>query len=335
MPRPVPIYRDDVGTYSADMCLPLSQAAANGLVRLKALVHGHYPGSKLPHGALPGLKTVGFWDAEHSQDWGLPWHRNEGIEITFLESGSLGFAVEDREYDLHADDLTLTRPWQRHRVGKPNVGVGRLHWMILDVGVRRPNQEWKWPNWTVLSPADRRELTNIFRHHERAVWRASADLRRCFQAIAHAVETDRSGNGVSRIAVRVNEILILLLDLFRAQKIKLDESLSSSLRTIELFLADLRAHPEHLAIDWTLQDMAKSCGLGVTQFVQYVKKATNMTPIQYLNDCRLDMAANLLRRKAGASVTDVALTCGFSSSQYFATVFANRFGVPPRDYRAG
>ena len=335
MPRPVPIYRDDIETYSADMCLPLSDAATRGQVRLQALVRGHYPGAKLPHGALPGLKTVGFWDAGHDQDWGLPWHRNEGIEITFLESGGLAFAVEDRECDLHADHLTVTRPWQRHRVGKPNIGVGRLHWLILDVGVRRPNQEWKWPDWIVLSPADRLELTNILRQNDRAVWRASAGLRRCFQSIACAVETDRSGSNVSRIAVWANEMFLLLLDLFRTQRIKLDESLSGSLHTVELFLADLKAHAEHLAIDWTLADMAKSCGLGATQFVQYVKKATNMTPIQYLNDCRLDMAAKLLRDRRGENVTEIALECGFASSQYFATVFARRFQVSPRDYRAG
>jgi AraC family L-rhamnose operon regulatory protein RhaS len=335
MPKPAPIYRDDVETYSADMCLPLSDAARAGQIRLQALVHGHYPGSRLPHGALPGLKTVGFWDAEHPQSWGLDWHRNEGIEITFLESGSLGFAVDDREYGLHADHLTVTRPWQRHRVGKPNVGVGRLHWLILDVGVRRPNQDWTWPEWIVLSPADQVELTNILRHNERAVWPATADLRRCFQAIGQAVETDRSGSSVSRVAVWTNEMLLLLLDLFRSQKISLDESLSGSLRTVELFLADLKAHSEHLSLDWTLPDMAKACGLGVTQFVQYVKKLTNMTPMQYLNDCRLDNAAQLLRDRPRESVTDVALTCGFTSSQYFATVFARRFGVTPRDYRAG
>jgi AraC-like DNA-binding protein len=335
MSKPVPIYRTDLETYSADLCLPLSEAARAGQVRLEALVHGHYPGKRLPQGVLPGLKTIGFWDVERSQEWGLPWHRNEGVEITFLESGGVAYSADDREYDLHADDLTVTRPWQRHRVGRPNVGVGRLHWMILDVGVRRPNQDWKWPDWIVLSPPDRVELTNILRQNDRAVWRASADLRRCFQTVAQAVETDRSGSSASRIAVCANEILLLLLHLFRTKRINLDESLASSIHTVELFLKDLRDHAEHLALEWTLESMAQSCGLGVTQFVQHVKKLTNMTPIQHLNECRLELAALLLRGRRGESVTDVALTCGFSSSQYFATVFSRRFGASPRDYRAG
>jgi AraC family L-rhamnose operon regulatory protein RhaS len=272
MSRPTPIFRNHEETYHADTCAALAEAVNRGSVSLQTLVHGHYPGRPLPHGALTGVKTIGYWDAESAQDWGLPWHRNEGIEITFLESGSLSFAVEDRAYRLQADDLTVTRPWQRHCVGNPNIGAGRLHWIIIDLGVRRPNQPWRWPNWIMLSPPDLAELTNILRQNERPVWKASADLRRCFHAIAHAVESDRKGSGVSLITVRVNELFVLLLEMLRGQKIQLDDSLSSSRRTVQLFLADLRAHPEHLALKWTVQEMADSCGLGVTRFVHHVRE---------------------------------------------------------------
>lgn len=79
--------------------------------------------------------------------------------------------------------------------------------------------------------------------------------------------------------------------------------------------------------------MAESCGLGVTQFVHHVKLLTNMTPLQYFNNCRLDLAARLLRERTTESIVDIAMDCGFSSSQYFATVFSHRFGGSPRDYR--
>src|SRR5207249_3334840 len=112
---------------------------------------------KLPAGELCGIKSIGYWDALGPQTWGLPWHRNEGVEVTFLESGRLGFAVDGREYALQPDALTVTRPWQSHRVGNPLIGPGKLHWLILDVGVRRPNQAWRWPDWVMLKGADREE----------------------------------------------------------------------------------------------------------------------------------------------------------------------------------
>ncbi|MBL8179204.1 MAG: cupin domain-containing protein, partial [Bryobacterales bacterium] len=119
MAKPVPIFRGDDQTFQADACLPLVEACRANRVHLEALVHGHYPGKRLPSSALPGLKTVGFWDGAGEQPWGLPWHRNEGVEITWLESGTFSFTVDDREHDLKPGDITVTRPWQLHRVGNP------------------------------------------------------------------------------------------------------------------------------------------------------------------------------------------------------------------------
>jgi AraC-like DNA-binding protein len=332
MKTPVPIYKSPDESFVADTCQPLVEAAKRGEVRLEALVHGHYPGRKLPAGELPGLKTAGYWDAAAAQRWALPWHRNEGIEITFLESGRLGFAVDDRDYPLEAGALTVTRPWQKHRVGSPAVGAGKLHWMILDVGVRRPSQPWKWPQWIMLSAADRNELAGVLRQTDRPVWKASSEIRLCFHAIAGAVESDRAGSSTSTLTIRINELLLVLLDLMRKQKPRLNESFTTSTRTVALFLEDLRRHPEHLALAWTVEGMANSCGLGVTRFVDLVKQITNMTPLRYVNHARLEHAAALLRAEK-ASVTAVTRACGFSSSQYFATVFGRKFGCSPSGFR--
>jgi AraC-like DNA-binding protein len=333
MRHPVPIFRNHEGSFEADTCQPLVEAAQRGEVKLHALVHGHYPGCPLPPGELPGMKTVGFWDARQCQTWGLPWHRNEGIEITFLESGRLAFAVDDREYALQPDALTITRPWQKHRLGDPCVGAGRLHWLILDVGVRRPNQSWKWPGWIMLREPDRTELAGILRQTDRPVWKASTEIRHCFHSIAAAIESDQKGSSISTLTIRVNELLLLFLTLFRKKKPALNESLTTSRRTVELFLADLEAHPEHLALEWSVGEMAESCGLGVTQFVQIVRQLTNLTPLQHLNHQRLERAAVLLHAGHVRSITDLAHVCGYASSQYFATAFHRRFGCPPSLFR--
>ena len=79
--------------------------------------------------------------------------------------------------------------------------------------------------------------------------------------------------------------------------------------------------------------MAESCGLGVTQFVHYCRKLTNMTPAHYLRQIRLEDAVRLLKTEPGMGITQVALTCGFSSSQYFATVFRQHMQCRPREFR--
>jgi AraC family L-rhamnose operon regulatory protein RhaS len=325
-----PVYSERGETYAADTCAPVARAAKEGRLRQQTLVHGHYPGRRLPPHALPGVKTVGFWDAAFDQDWGLDWHRNEGIELTLLETGRLAFAVDGQRATLKPGDLTITRPWQLHRVGDPHVTAGRLHALILDVGVRRPHQAWKWPAWLVLSKPDRLELTTMLRQNEQPVWRASESLHRCFERIATTVETDRSGSNISRLALLLNELFLLLLEMWRASDIPLDASLSTSLRTVEMFLEGLHAN---LGLEWTVPRMAWQCGLGVTHFVHHCKRVTNMTPLQYLNHLRLEAASRLLKERPDRSVTEIALDCGFASPQYFATVFGVQFGSSPREYR--
>lgn len=333
MARPVPIFAERDQTYHADTCQPLVRGVEAGEVMLSALVHGQYPGRVLPRHALAEVKTVGFWDAQHAQNWGLDWHRNEGLELTFLERGSLEFAVDGQRFHLRPGDLTITRPWQQHRVGDPHVGPGRLHWLILDVGVRRPHQSWRWPPWLVLTREDRDGFTRMLRQNEQPVWHATPELRHCFQQTARAVETDRDGDSVSRLAIKINELLLLVYETLRAQNVPLDETLTNTLRTVELFLADLRDNLDFLAEEWSVREMAARCGLGVTRFNDYCKSLTNMTPVQFLNHCRLDAATRLLRANPELSVTQVAMRCGFGSSQYFANAFRRRFECSPTEYR--
>ena len=39
-------------------------------------------------------------------------------------------------------------------VYNPNIGFCKLHWFIIDLGVRKPQQEWVWPDWVILSIDD-------------------------------------------------------------------------------------------------------------------------------------------------------------------------------------
>src|ERR1035441_8384510 len=121
MARRIPIYHDHDEQYRADSCGPLLDAVRRGTLELQAVRHGHYPGLALPSAELAGVNMVGFWDAGKDQDWGLGWHRNEGIEFTFLERGRLPFGAGDRHWELRPNDLTITRPWQLHRVGNPTI----------------------------------------------------------------------------------------------------------------------------------------------------------------------------------------------------------------------
>jgi len=317
----------------AEASRAVEEAARRREISFGALARGNYPGRRLPRGALIGVKTIGHWDATDQQAFGLPWHREDGIQVTFLECGSMGFAVDAREYVLGPGDLAVTRPWQRHRVGNPNLAAGRLHWVVLDTGVRRCDQHWRWPAWMLLRKSDLKALANILRHSEGPIWKATGEIRDCFRAIARAVDADRDGSETARLAIQVNQLLIALLGLFRRPKPLSAIPPAQTTRRTEAFLQGLRTNAEQLGLPWTVQEMARACGLGVTRFSAIAHQLTNTTPMRYLNQCRLDLAKMLLRDNSGRRITDVAIACGFSSSQYFSTAFRRRFGRAPREFR--
>jgi len=328
----IPRYYNAKDVYEADTCGPVVDAVDRGILRQEALARGHYPGRRLADGVLPGVKSIGFWDARKPQDWGLGLHRNEGIEITFLETGNLAFTVERETFQLNPDHLTITRPWQEHSLGDPHIGANRLYWLILDVKMRRPNEAWSWPDWLVLSPADLDQLTTILRHNEHPVWTATGAIRRCFHDIGEQVVADRDGSSTSQLTLRINELFILLLEMLREEKLTLDSNLSSTQRTVELLLKQLEQNQDTLAYPWTIKKLAQACGLGTTQFTKHCKRLTNLSPTEYLNAKRLENAKRLLL-ETDLNVLQISLQCGFSSSQYFATVFRRQEGITPREFR--
>ena len=325
-----PNYHEAGKKYLADNCRPLVEAAEAGRLTLHALARAGYPGRRLGNDQLPGLRSVGYWDAGPNQKWGLPLHRNEGIEISFLASGQTPITIDGESRVLSHDEFMITRPWQPHQIGNPHIEACKLVWLIIDVGVRRPHQSWNWPEWLVLDKADRELLTRCLRQNEQFIWSGAGEVRRCFLAIAQAVEADGAGSSISRLAVRINELLLALLEIFQHHKIPLRKTLTSAERTVQLFLQELNGTLDH---PWTLESMAESCRLGVTQFVYYFRSETNLTPARYLNHARIQKACDLLVTRPGASITEIGFECGFSSSQYFTNVFRRKMGRSPREYR--
>ena len=86
--------------FVADTCQPLVAAAQAGSVQLCAAGRGGYPGRRLPPEELEGLHSISFWNAGNNQDWGLPPHRNEGVEISYLASGQTHITIEGHERTL-------------------------------------------------------------------------------------------------------------------------------------------------------------------------------------------------------------------------------------------
>jgi AraC family L-rhamnose operon regulatory protein RhaS len=282
---------------------------------------------------MPGLSTIGYLDARGEQDWGLEPHRNEGIEISLLETGHMGFTVDGRPFELMGGDVTVTRPWQLHCLGNPHLGVGRFYWLILDVGERRPNQRWTWPAWIMLSESEKRELAATLRQTAQWVWKSTPDLYHAFREVAVCVERYPADRPLTRLKLHVNHLLLSLLEAIRSQRGAAAADRCDVQHVVEAFLRQMRDSPDLPSQPWTMTRMARHCGMGTTKLAELCHKLVNSSPWEYLIQCRLQWAARQLRNLPHQSITRIALANGFSTSQYFATCFRKRYHCTPRDYR--
>ena len=53
----------------------------------------------------------------------------------------------------------------------------------------------------------------------------------------------------------------------------------------------------------------------------------------FINECRLEYAVNLLNDQPSLPISQVALSCGFSDANYFGRKFKARFGLSPTQFR--
>ena len=82
----------------------------------------------------------------------------------------------------------------------------------------------------------------------------------------------------------------------------------------------------------SVEAVASAAGVSESYLYQLFREAGEMSPKEYILDCRIHYACTLLKTHY-YKVYEVAEKCGFSGPKYFMTVFKNRMGVSPRQIR--
>lgn len=84
--------------------------------------------------------------------------------------------------------------------------------------------------------------------------------------------------------------------------------------------------------DVTLNDVADVCNLSYSHFSRIFKSATNMNFTDYVNLARVNESMKLLCT-TDRSITDIALTVGFSSTSYYIYIFKKLKNISPNKFR--
>lgn len=80
-----------------------------------------------------------------------------------------------------------------------------------------------------------------------------------------------------------------------------------------------------------VEELAEDLNLSRSQLYRKIKSSTGLSPNEFINEIRLQLAADRIRRKTD-NITRISYSVGFNEQSYFSKKFRKRFGVSPSDY---
>ncbi len=94
-------------------------------------------------------------------------------------------------------------------------------------------------------------------------------------------------------------------------------------------LTKLHQNPSH---DWSLEELARACGLSRSVLAERFAALVGIPPIQYLAQWRIQLAASLLR-SGKSSLAEIAERVGYGSEAALSRAFKRQLGIAPALYR--
>lgn len=129
--------------------------------------------------------------------------------------------------------------------------------------------------------------------------------------------------------LQVKGLLLCLLSVLVAQSDGLPPNENADTRRLKTVLQYVT---ENFADTLPVAEAAAVCQCSPSHFMRWFKQMTGQSFTEYLNACRLNGAAELLRTTDDTVLT-VAERTGFKNLSYFNRTFKARFGLTPREYR--
>lgn len=89
---------------------------------------------------------------------------------------------------------------------------------------------------------------------------------------------------------------------------------------------------DNLQRNLSLIELAKIVQMSPNYFVRLFKQSTGVTPYQYVLDCRINKAKELLKNRK-LTLAEISQQLGFYDQSRFTNTFSKRMGITPKKYR--
>ena len=253
----------------------------------------------------------------------VTWHSHEGFEILFLLDGATAYEFSGQgAVALHGGHFLVVPPRLVHR----GLHDTRSPCAICGLAFKASRSS-GWRN-TTFSASDLRRLRRALDTAGRKVHPFNPALRWLVQQLmketgSYPANPHRAEAGIALRAL----ICAALVEAMR-------QILAPPTEPKEFVTAAIAYLRQHLQEPVRMDDLVRHVGFSRARMFDLFKAQTGLTPNDYLQRLRVEEAQELLRQTS-RSVTEIGLATGFSSGQYFSTVFARYTGVSPTDFRKG
>jgi AraC-like DNA-binding protein len=262
--------------------------------------------------------ALGRYSYAHAHEPLREHTHGEMFEICYLDEGTQEYEVEGRRFLLKGGDVFVTFPNEMHGSGSSPLSRGRLYWMLISV----PSKRERFLN---LSPREGQELVGGLLDIPYRHFKGGAQLKHHLENIFKVHDRD---DAVLREAGLKNHILRFLLDVLERAQLHARTVISPVITRVQEYIeGHIFEEPPQI------RDLAEVAGLSESRFKVRFKEESGMSPGSYISAVKIEKAKELLE-DTGLSVTEIAFRLGFSSSQYFATVFKRFTTMRPLQWRA-
>lgn len=265
---------------------------------------------------LPGVVMFGRYQLSASRTGLLPHSHRDAIEICFLERGEQTYRVGGFPYRLRGNDQFFTLPGEVHDTAELPQERGILYWLILQL---EPTKRLLGLDADAASRLNHELLRMPSRH-----FRAHPDAAKILGEAYDLLSGPKRGAEAALRELRLQALLLQYLTLtIRASRQGVLGAASPLMQRV------LRYVDDHLHEPVRVARLAQVAHLSESRCKARFKREIGVPPAEYWLRKKIERAIALLRRR---SVTDVAYDLGFSSSQYFATVFKRYTLVNPSQF---
>lgn len=265
------------------------------------------------------ISTIGYQEVAPQQDYpvkvipkryGFSMDKGRRLgefQLVYITGGTGMFTDSDGSRVITPGTLILLRPgyWHTYR---PNKDIG---WTEYYIGFN--------------GPTFRADVDRFFKDRKGPIELGlSATLVDLFeQALFYAErQCDQTMPMLQAIVIH----MLSLINYNLATKNRNDDKVVLAINSVKQHMAN------HLSEQIDIKTLASEMGMSYTWLRRMFRKNTGMAPAQYLQQLRIHSSMYFLRNSS-LPVKNIALDCGFSTSEYFCTVFQEAVGMSPGAYR--